>query len=70
MSEEDLHAPQTDHAKEVLNVVLPADYQPTKVMESEYSFYSPASTNSDAADARLELAFVALLDVARSSQMP
>jgi len=33
MPEEDLHAPQADHAKEVLNVVLPADYQPTKVME-------------------------------------
>jgi hypothetical protein len=44
MSEEDLHAPQADHAKEVLNLVLPADYQPPKVMEpSEESFYSPAS---------------------------
>jgi hypothetical protein len=33
MSEEDLHAPQADHAKEVLNLMLPADYQPPKVME-------------------------------------
>ena len=44
MSEEDLHAAQADHAKEVLNVVLPANHQPTKVMEpSEWSFHSPAS---------------------------
>jgi hypothetical protein len=33
-----------DHAKEVLNVVLPANHQSTKVMErSESSFHSPAS---------------------------
>jgi len=33
MSEVDLNAPQADHAKEVLNLVFPADYQPPKVME-------------------------------------
>jgi hypothetical protein len=33
MSEEDLHAPQANHAEEVLHLVLPADHQPTKVTE-------------------------------------
>src|ERR1700691_885320 len=44
MPEEDLHATETNHAEEVLDVVLPADHQPTKMMEpSEESFHSPTS---------------------------
>jgi hypothetical protein len=39
-----LHATETNHAEEVLDVVLPADHQPTKMMEpSEESFHSPTS---------------------------
>ena len=42
MPEEDLHATEANHAEEVLDVVLPADHQPTKVMEpSEKSLDSP-----------------------------
>jgi hypothetical protein len=33
MPEQDLHATQAHHAEEVLDVVLPADDQPTKVMQ-------------------------------------
>ena len=40
-----MHAPQADHAEEVLDVVLPAGHQPAKVMEpSEKSLDSPPST--------------------------
>jgi hypothetical protein len=43
MPEEDLHATEANHAEEVLDVVLPADHQPTKVMEpSEKSLDSPS----------------------------
>jgi hypothetical protein len=39
-----LHAPQSDHTEEVLYVVLPANYEPTKMMEpSEKSLNSPTS---------------------------
>jgi len=39
-----LQATEADHAKEVLDVVLPADHEPTKMMEArEKSFDSPAS---------------------------
>jgi hypothetical protein len=39
-----LHATETNHAEEVLDVVLPADHEPTKMMEpSEKSFHSPTS---------------------------
>jgi hypothetical protein len=31
--EEDLHATEANHAEEILDVVLPADHQPAKVME-------------------------------------
>jgi hypothetical protein len=42
MPEQDLQAAETHHAEEVLNVVFPADHQPTKVVKpSEKSFYSP-----------------------------
>jgi hypothetical protein len=38
-----LHATEANHAEEVLDVVLPADHQPTKVMEpSEESLDSPS----------------------------
>jgi hypothetical protein len=43
--EQDLHATEAHHAEEVLDVVLPADHKPTKVMEpSEKSFDSPTSS--------------------------
>ena len=43
MPEQDLHATQADHAKEGLNVVTPANHQPTKmVVPNEYSLDSPA----------------------------
>jgi hypothetical protein len=35
MSEQDLHSAQADHAEEVVNAVLPADHQPTKVVLKE-----------------------------------
>jgi hypothetical protein len=39
-----LHAAEADHAEEVLDVVLPADHQTTKMMKpGEKSFDSPAS---------------------------
>ena len=42
MPEQDLHATQAHHAEEVLDVVLPADDQATKVMQpSKESFHSP-----------------------------
>jgi hypothetical protein len=42
MPEEDLHATEANHAEEALDVVLPANHQPTKVMEpSEKSLDSP-----------------------------
>jgi hypothetical protein len=42
MPEQDLHATQTHHAEEVLEVVLPTDDQPTKVMQpGKESFHSP-----------------------------
>jgi hypothetical protein len=42
MPEQDLHATQAHHAKEVLDVVLPANHQPTKMMQpSKESFHSP-----------------------------
>jgi hypothetical protein len=44
LPEQDLYAPEAHHAEEVLDVVLPADHQPTEVMKaSEKSFYSPTS---------------------------
>jgi hypothetical protein len=40
--EQDLHAPETYHAEEVFDVVLPAGHEPTKVMEpGEKPFHSP-----------------------------
>ena len=42
MPEQDLYATETHHAEEVLDVVLPADHQSTKVMQpSKESFHSP-----------------------------
>jgi hypothetical protein len=42
MSEDDLHATKTDHAEEVLDVVLPANHQPTNMVKpSEKAFHSP-----------------------------
>src|SRR5207249_3034301 len=42
--EQDLHTPQADHTEEVLDVVLPANHEPTKMMEpSEKSFHTPTS---------------------------
>ena len=42
MPEQDLYATQAHHAEEVLDVVLPADDQPTKVMQpGKESFHSP-----------------------------
>jgi hypothetical protein len=42
MPEQDLHATQADHGEEVLDVVLPADDQPTKLMRpSKESFHTP-----------------------------
>ncbi len=42
MPEQDLHATQAYHAEEVLDVVLPADDQPTKVMQpGKESFHTP-----------------------------
>ena len=42
MPEQDLHATQAHHAEEVLDVVLPTDDQPTKVMQpGKESFHSP-----------------------------
>jgi hypothetical protein len=42
--EQDLHATETNHAEEVLDVVLPADHEPTKMMEpGKQSFDSPTS---------------------------
>jgi hypothetical protein len=39
-----LHATETNHAEEVLDVVLPADHQPTKMMEpGKQSFDPPTS---------------------------
>ena len=39
-----MHAAEADPAEEVLDVVLPANHQPTKMMEpSEQSFHSPTS---------------------------
>jgi hypothetical protein len=39
---QDLHATQAHYAEEVLDVVLPADDQPTKVMQpGKESFHSP-----------------------------
>jgi hypothetical protein len=39
-----LHAPQADHAEEVLDMLLPTGHQPAKVMEpSEKSLDSPTS---------------------------
>jgi hypothetical protein len=44
MPEQDLHATETNHAKEVLDVVLPADHQPAKMMQpGKKSFDSPTS---------------------------
>src|SRR4029077_16855228 len=44
MPEEDLHATETNHAEEVLDVVLPADHQPTKIMQpGKQPFHSPTS---------------------------
>ena len=44
MPEQDLHATKADHAEEVLDVVLPTNHQPAKMMEpSEKSFHSPTS---------------------------
>jgi hypothetical protein len=44
MPEQDLHATEMQHAEEVLDVVLPADYQSTKVMQpSKESFHSYSS---------------------------
>src|ERR1700758_3053060 len=44
MPEQDLHATETNHAEEILDVVLPADYQPTEMMEPcKQSFDSPTS---------------------------
>jgi len=40
-----LYATETHHAEEVLNVVLPADHQPTKMMQpGKQSFHSPTSS--------------------------
>ena len=45
MPDQDLHATEAHHAEEVLDVVIPADHKPTKVMEpSEKSFDSPTSS--------------------------
>jgi hypothetical protein len=42
--EQNLHATEAHHAEEVLDVVLPADHEPTKMMQPrEKSFHSPAS---------------------------
>jgi len=42
MPEQDLHATQAHHAEEVLDVVLPADDQATKVMQpGKESFHLP-----------------------------
>jgi hypothetical protein len=44
MPEQDLHATEANHAEEVLDVVLPANHEPPKLMEpSEKSFHSPTS---------------------------
>ena len=40
-----MHATQAHHAKEVLDVVLPADHQPTEMMQpGEQSFHAPTSS--------------------------
>jgi hypothetical protein len=45
MPAQDLHATQAHHAEEVLDVVLPTDDQPTKVMQpGKESFHSPTPT--------------------------
>jgi hypothetical protein len=42
--EQDLYATEAHHAQEVIDVVLPANHQPTEVMKpGEGSFYSPTS---------------------------
>jgi len=42
MPEQDLNTTKADHAEEVLDVVLPADHEPTKMMQpSETSLYTP-----------------------------
>src|SRR5256712_11345658 len=44
MPEQDLHATETNHAEEVLDVVLPANHEPPKMMQpGEKSFDSPTS---------------------------
>jgi hypothetical protein len=44
MPEQALHATETNHAEEVLDVVLPADHQPTKIMQpGKQPFHSPTS---------------------------
>jgi hypothetical protein len=43
-AEQDLHATETNHAEEVLDVVLPANHEPTKMMQpGKQSFDSPTS---------------------------
>jgi hypothetical protein len=45
VSEQDLHTAKAHHTKEVLDVVLPANHEPTKIMEpGEKPFHSPTST--------------------------
>jgi hypothetical protein len=42
MSEQDLQTAESNHAEEVLCVVLPANYKPTEMMDpGEKPFYSP-----------------------------
>jgi hypothetical protein len=44
LPQQDLYATKADHAEEVLDVVLPTNHEPAKMMEpSEKSFHSPAS---------------------------
>ena len=44
MPEQDLHATKADHAEEVLDVVFPADHQPTKVMQPGKQLFDSASS--------------------------
>jgi hypothetical protein len=47
MSEQDLHTAESNHAEEVLYVVLPANHKPTEMMEpSEKPFDSPTSAGT------------------------
>ena len=66
MSEEDLHAPQADDAKGSSQPGAPSGLPAAESDGPERIVILLASVgDSDAADAGLELAFVALLDVAR-----